>query len=227
MSARGFSVEGVLDAVAAQPHKGGAGRAVMFVSARRKEGVTTAARAVAEAAGPGAVYALDLDLKRNALAKTLSARAPLGPKIDGRFSGISFYALRSANHAPVREAAPAFGYHRVGHSRVHAGVFDVRAMPPGARVGIASGSSYWDAARASGAYLVVDSPALDRSEIALRVAPHMDAVVLVVGSDRGAAPAAIAAKAALDAAGANVVGLIYAGATAPVMAIEQMGRQLG
>ncbi|HYD86891.1 MAG TPA: hypothetical protein VEA80_05415 [Vitreimonas sp.] len=227
MSPWGFSVEGVLDAVAAQAHRSGAGRAVMLVSARRKEGVTTAACAIAEAAGPGAVYAVDLDLKRNALAKRLSERAPLGPKLDGRVSGIPFYALRTAGNAPLRESAAAFGYHRVGHSRVHAGVFDVRALPAGARVAISAGSAYWDAARASGGYVVVDAPSLDRSEIALRVAPHMDAVVLVVGADRGAAPAATAAKAALDGVGANVIGLIYAGATAPVMAIEQLARQLG
>ena len=55
----------------------------------------------------------------------------------------------------------------------------------------------------------------------------MDGVVMVVGADRGAAPAAIAAKAALEDAGANVIGLIYAGATAPVMAIERVMRQIG
>ncbi|MBC7768561.1 MAG: hypothetical protein H7124_07220 [Phycisphaerales bacterium] len=228
MSAATFSVEGVLDALAAQPHKSpGGGRAVMLVAARRKEGVTTAARAVAEAAVAGFVYAVDLDLKRNAFAKALSEYAPLGPKLEGRLSGVSLYAVRSASNTLIGETTPAYTYHRVGHSRIYAGFFDTRALPAGARVAVSSGPDYWNAARAGQAHVVVDAPALDRSEIALRVARHMDGVVLVVGADRGAAPAAIAAKNALDAAGANVIGLVYAGATAPVMAIERLSRQFG
>jgi hypothetical protein len=55
----------------------------------------------------------------------------------------------------------------------------------------------------------------------------MDGVVLVVGGNKGAAPAAIAAKTALANAGANLIGLVYAGAAAPVIAIERMLRQAG
>jgi Mrp family chromosome partitioning ATPase len=194
---------------------------VLFVSARRGEGVTTVARAVAEAAGPGAVYAIDLDLKRNGLAKALSETAALGPKIDGRLGNASFYTVRG------HEAAPAFSYHRVGRSPVFAGVFDARLLPTSARVAVSARPDYWDAARAGGATIVVDAPALERSQVALRVAPHMDGVVLVVGADKGAAPAAIAAKAAFVNAGANVIGLVYAGASTPVMAIERLMRQAG
>jgi Mrp family chromosome partitioning ATPase len=222
MSEPAFSVEGVLDALAMQPRRSGSGRAVLFVSASRNEGVTTAARAVANAAGPGAVYAIDLDLKRNALARALSADGEMGPRIDGSLSGVSFYSVRD-----LPNASPAFFYHRIGRSRVFAGVFDLRSLPQGARIGISARSDYWDAARAGGAFVVVDAPALERSSIALRVAPHMDGVVLVVGSGRGAAPAAMAAKAALVEAGANIIGLVYSGAAVPVMAIERMLRQAG
>lgn len=228
MSEVAFSVEGVLDALAAQPAKSpGGGRAVMIIAARRREGVTTAAAHIAMAAGPRATYALDLDLKRNGLAKALSAQAPLGARIDGRLNGVSFYSVRSASGAPQQETAPAFGFHRVGRARTYVGVFDSRALPSGARVSVSGAPDYWCAARAGGADMVVDAPSLDRSDLALRVAPHMDGVVMVVGADRGAAPAAIAAKAALVGAGANVIGLIYAGASAPVMAIERMLRQIG
>jgi hypothetical protein len=68
---------------------------------------------------------------------------------------------------------------------------------------------------------------LERSELALKVVRHMDGVVLVVGADAGAAPAARAAKDAMTAAGANIMGLVYSGATAPVMAIERLLRQTG
>jgi hypothetical protein len=199
----------------------------MFVSARRGEGVTTVARAVAEAAASSAVYAIDLDLKRNGLAKALCESAPLGPKIAGRLGGVSFYAVRGPGGAPMRELTPAFSYHRVGRSRVYAGVFDARLLARSARVAVSARPDYWDAARAGGATVVIDAPALERSNVSLRVARHMDGVVLVVGAGAGAAPAAIGAKAALVEAGANLIGLVYAGATAPVMAIERLLRQAG
>lgn len=222
-----FSVAGIFEALAAQPQRASGGRAVLFVSARRSESVTAVARAVAEGSGRGSVYAIDLDLKRNGLAKALSQSAPLGPKIDGRLGGVSFYSLRGPGKTPMREMTPAFSYHRVGRSSVYAGVFDARLLPRVARVTISSGPEYWNAARAGGATIVIEAPALERSEIALRVARHMDGVVLVVGAEAGAAPAAIAAKAALVNAGATLLGLVYAGADAPVMAMERLLRRAG
>ena len=106
-------------------------------------------------------------------------------------------------------------------------MFDARLLPPAARVAVSGRPEYWNAARTSGATVVIDAPALERSQVALRVAPHMDGVVLVVGADAGAAPPAIAAKAALVNAGARVIGLVYTGADAPVMAIERLLRQAG
>jgi len=223
-----FSVDGVVNALAAQPRRSrGDGRCIMFIAARRKEGVTTAARAVAEAAGPGAVYGIDLDLRRNTLARVLSAIAPLGPKCDGKLSGISFYMLRGPQGVALQERQTAFSFHRVGRTRLYAGVFDPRVVPKEARVIVSTAPHYWDAARAAGATVVIDAPALDRSEVGLKVARHMDGVVLVVGADPGAAPAAKAAKQALDGAGANLLGLVYSGATAPVMAIDRLLRQTG
>ncbi len=228
MSDIAFSVDGVFDALAVQPIKGaGGGRALMVVAARRREGVTTAAMHIAMAPGPRATYALDLDLKRNGLARAISAQASLGPRTDGRMNGVAFYNLKTATGLPMEEATPAFGYHRLGRTRTYVGVFDARALPSGARVSVSAEPDYWCATRAGGANIIVDAPSLERSDLALRVAPYMDGVVMVVGADRGAAPAAIAAKAALENAGANVIGLIYAGASAPVMAIERLMRQIG
>lgn len=226
MTQPSFSVDGVYDALARQPSiSRGAGRALMIVAAKRKQGVTTAARALAEAGAGAATYAIDLDLKRNALAKLLGAEVgPLGPRIDGALNGQLFYTLRDAQGAVVAETETAFSYRRVGRTRIYAGIFDATSLAPGVRMTISSGAAYWDAARAGGATVVVDAPALERSQIALRVARHMDGVVLVVGSGPGDAPAAVRAKEALVAAGANVIGLVYAGAPAPapVAAIERM-----
>jgi Mrp family chromosome partitioning ATPase len=223
-----FFVDGVIEALKAQPRRApNGGRALMLVSARRGEGVTTAAQAVAQAAGPGLVYAIDLDLKRNAIAKALAQTAPLGPKLDGRLGGVSFYSVRGPGNLAMREVTPAFSFHRVGQSFLYAGVFDTRVLPKNARVAISARADYWDAARVSGATVVVDAPALERSKVALRVAPHMDGVVLVVSGAPGAAPAALAAKAALSSVGAKLMGLVCVGADAPVVAMERLLRQAG
>lgn len=228
MTSPSFSVDGVLAALSTQPRRSpGEGRAIMFIAASGGEGVTTAARAVAAAAGPGAVYAIDLDLKRNALARAFSAKGTLGPKTDGRLGGVSFYCVRGPGGVGLREPMPAFSFHRVGASRIYAGVFDPRLIPQNARIAISGAPHYWDAVRASGAIAVVDAPALARSEVGLRVAANMDGVVLVVSAEPGAAPAAIAAKQKLIEAGANLMGLVYAGASAPVMTIDRLLRQAG
>jgi hypothetical protein len=228
MSEPQFSVDGVFAALAAQPYRSnGGGRCVMFVAARAKEGVTSASCAVARGAGRGAAFAIDLDLRRNGLAKALAAGGALGPKTEGRFNGVSFYGVQDARGQADVEIRPYFSFHRVGQTRLYTGLFDTRSLPQGARVQVAAASDYWDAARDVGATVIVDAPALDRSQIALRVAKHMDGVVLVVGSAPGAAPSAMAAKAALVAAGANVMGLVYAGASEPVMAIDRLMRQAG
>lgn len=217
-----FSVAGVMDALRAQPAQG-PGRALMLIAAQHHAGNVALTAAVAGAAGPGAVYAIDLDLRRNALPQHF---APLGPRIDGALNGRGFYAIVDKQGRPLAQAASYF-YHRVGRSRLYVGAFDGAAVPQGGRVLLSNAPDYWDAARAGGATVVVDAPALERSRVALRVARHMDGVVLLVGDAPGAAPAAMAAKTALREAGANLIGLVYAGASAPVMAIERVMRQAG
>ena len=219
-----FSVDGVIEAVFAQtPRSQGGGRALMFIAAQRGVGVSTIARATTRATAEATTYCLDLDVRRNALVRDfINEGPPIGPKMDGKLNGATFYAVFDENNEPVHEMTPAFGYHRLGRTRAYVGAFNSRAVPPGGRVLISSASDYWDAVRAGGALVVVDAPALERSHLALRVAPHMDGVVLVTGPHDGAAPSAMAAKAELEAAGANVIGVVYNQASAPVMAMERV-----
>ncbi len=219
-----FSSEGVLNAVFAKaPKSQGGGRALMFVGARRGEGVSTIVRAAARAASQATTYCVDLDVRRNALARDFAAEGPmLGPKIDGKLNGSTFYAVLDREGGEIRELTSAFSYHRLGRTRAYVGAFANRAVPPNGRVLISSTPDYWNAARAGGALAIVDAPALERSQIALRVAHHMDGVVLVVGQGDSAAPAAIAAQEELLANGANLIGLVYTQASPVVMAMERV-----
>ncbi|MES1198570.1 MAG: hypothetical protein ABUS48_01145 [Pseudomonadota bacterium] len=218
----------VLDAARMRPARArGAGRAIMFMSARRGEGVTTAVRAALLSAGPAAAYAIDLDLHRNALARAFSDGAPLGPRIPGRLGGHLFYEMRLADGRPWLEFRPAFFFHRIGRTRAYVSAFDSSEIPAGGKLLISDKLDYWDAARGGGATVIVDAPALERARIGLRVARHMDGVVLVVGSDEGAAPAAMAAKSEILAAGGQLLGIVYTHATPILMAAQRLWRQAG
>lgn len=212
----------VLEALRATPAKSrGGGRAIMFVSAR--DDVTEISRAAAEAAKVGNVYAIDLDLKRNALGRSFASKGKLGAPIDGRLSGISLCAITDAHGRPT--GADGFSYHRVGMSNVLVGAFDARSLPPGARMTLTADGDYWTALRASGATAIVNAPALETSQVALRVARHMDAIVLVVREMPGAAPVSIAAKDAIVAAGGNLIGLVYTDASPEAAVIDRITRK--
>ncbi|MES1201675.1 MAG: hypothetical protein ABUS57_09540 [Pseudomonadota bacterium] len=224
MSAAQFDLEGVLTAARARPAQPGGGRAIMFIAARRGEGVTTVAHAAAHAASAhGTVYAVDLDVRRNALARYFAEHdPPLGPRIDTTLNGASFYQVLGADGRPWMMFKSACNFHRVGRSRIYVSAFDAKEAPQSGQVAISSAPNYWNAARAGGATVIVDAPALERSRIGLKAAPHMDGIVLVVAADPGAAPAAMAAKAEIIGAGATLLGIVYTQASAPVMALHRL-----
>lgn len=227
MRALNESFEGVFAALHRQSVRvRGGGRALMLIAARRREGVADAARLVAERAF-GAVYALDLDLHRNALARAFSESAPLGPKQSGRFGDLSFYTLIDRNGRPMPEPTPIFSYRRVGQTALRVGAVDVSLAPKGARIAVSDRPDYWNAARQACDIVVIDAPALEHSRVGLRIARHMDGVVMIVDAEAGSAPAALAARDAIVSAGGNLIGLIYANASAPLMTIDRVLRQAG
>lgn len=214
-----------LDAVA--PAAKGAGRVAMFIGARRGEGVTTLVRATIEALR-GELFAVDLDLRRNGLALAYKAEGRrLGPPVEPRFGGPPFYEIVNAQGAVVRPLRRAFNFHPLEQSSAMIGAFDNRAVPDGGRVRVLNDGAYWRMIRAAGALTLVDAPALERSRVGLRVARDMDGVVLAVAADDGAAPAAMAAKAEIEAAGGRLLGIVYTRASAEAAALERMFKRAG
>lgn len=214
---------GVLAAAhAARRGEAGPGLAVMMVAALPGEGVSTAARAAAEEAR-APVLLIELDAKRNTHARHYAGK--LGAALDARANGASFYRVKDANGLLLREQA--ITRRPVTGSLLQVTAFDLEACPANARVQISGDSAYWEGVRAMGVTALVDAPALSRSPLALKVAKHMDAVVLVVSGDAGAAPPAMEARAALTEAGANVIGIVFSRASAPVMAIDRLSRRFG
>ena len=68
-------------------------------------------------------------------------------------------------------------------------------------------ADYWNVLRRHAELVVVDAPAVSRSQAGLTVAPFMDEVVLVLAADETDTRAPTRLRDELDAAGANVAGL--------------------
>lgn len=200
----------------------GPGRVVMLIAAREKEGVSSSARLAAEEAD-SPVLLIDLDIKRDGQARHYQSR--LGPPRDARVNGLSFYRIKDMGGALL--PARAVSRRAVEGMQLDVTAFDGAGLPPQARVQIGADAGYWNALRGAGETALVDAPALARTPLGLRLAPLMDAVVLVVSGEAGGAPAAIEARTALDRAGANVIGIVFARASAPVRIIDRLTRQAG
>ena len=196
------------------------GLLVMLVAARRGEGVSTVARDAASEAG-APVLLIDLDMKRNPQARYFAEHGGLGPARDARMGAKLLARVVDASGAPT---AMGLSFRKVNGREIHVSALDA---PQGSRVQISRDPGYWQALRAAGANVLVDAPSFDRGDLALKLAPFMDAVVLVVAAHAGAAPPAMAARAALAEAGAHVSGLVFARASKPVMALDRLTRLAG
>lgn len=220
MSATAEALRGLVRALFADDGK--QGRCVMFIAARRGEGVSTLVREVGMAAAARAQRGcaiVDLDVLRDthyaAFIEGAQFGGPgLGAGAPAAFGGASFFA--------PREVAAGYMMHRVGASRLMVGHLNASRVPKGTRVQILDSPLYWRGARASLDVTLVDAPALERARIGLVAAPAMDAVVIVAASEGGSASATLELKAELESRGAPLLGVVYTKADPTALAIERV-----
>ncbi|HEX2561563.1 sugar kinase [Phenylobacterium sp.] len=197
----------------------GAGRLVQFIAARRAEGTSTVAREFAHFAARRAgrsVWLVDLDLLRSAQHAAIAADTerygPLSAPAGASPDGSAFFTVRppapDAEGRPVPDAA-WLSAHQVGAGRLWVTRFQRQALQGGRSVHVLPTPDYWRALRAHVDLVIVDSPAADRSQAGLTVAPHMDQTVLVVAADQADVAAPARLKDALHGAGGHVAGLFF------------------
>ncbi len=208
-------------AEAHRPRAHGQGLIVMVAAASDDEGVAAACcAAVEDAAAP--VFLVDLDVKRSALATHFARTHGLGAPLGASVNGALFCRAKSVDGAAqhesvlVRRAITGTSCHVTQRAAT---------LPADARIQISGDPGYWEALRGLGANVIVAAPSLARAPIALKLAKHMDAIVLVVSGDAHGALPAMQARAALAEAGGEVIGLVFARASAETMAIEQIARR--
>jgi Mrp family chromosome partitioning ATPase len=219
-------MSGVLRALTRFPRKG-RGRVLMLISAHREEGTSSVVRAVCDATGAATTLLLDLDLLRNAQFKAYQDQSlrdgpGLSTAVDGRLKGARLYRLMTPDGRVRMEERSALSYHRVGRSKLFVSSFDAHAVAEGDRTQILANATYWDAARQSCDLMLVDAPALERSRAGLTIAPHVDAVALVVSGADKAAAGAIGLKNELEAVNAPIAGLVYTRADPMALTLERL-----
>ena len=195
------------------------GRVLQFVSATSGEGTSTLAREFALHAARHAkrpVWLIDLDLfgavQHAALAADPARFGELGAASQASPDGSSFVTVHPAartTDGKVLSDARYLAAHSALRGRLWVTRFRKEAIRPGQQVRLAASPRYWRALAAHAEYVIIDTPAAERSTAALTLAGQVDSSVLVVAAEGADARAPAALKQALESHGGSVAGLVF------------------
>lgn len=194
------------------------GRVIQIAAAGSGEGVSTVAREYARLAAVRArrpVWLIDGDLAQQAQLEAISAEPErfgrLGRPAQASPDGSCFFAVtprlvgrdgRPMPAAALLTARPCLGgrlwVSRFATERLRSGQ---RALPLGE-------PGYWDALRRHVETVVIDTPAADRNDMAITLAPVVDATVLVVAAEETTADEPLALRDEIEAAGGRIAGVV-------------------
>ncbi len=205
-------IQGVWSAVAAAT--GGAGASVMFLGARRSDGVPEIARSFAQLAASRAaksVWLLDLDLfsETQFLALGGAAGKLTGP-FDMTFGRMPFWRASPRAFDGGQGEGAVVGY-RTRTDKLFVSRFSKTALSPEQKLQVAPAPDYWRAVRANVDMTVVDAPALEQSRAGLALVSDMDGVVLVIDTDRGDVRDAIEMRDEVLGRGGRCLGIVISG----------------
>jgi hypothetical protein len=206
-------LQGVWTAVAAAA--GGAGAAVMFMGARRGDGVTDIARSFAKLSASRAaksVWLLDLDFFADGQFEALGgASGQFGGPFDMTFGRMPFWrGTPRASDGSQGEGA-IVGY-RTNTDKLFVSRFVKSALQQDQRLQVAPAPDYWRAVRSSVDMTVVDAPALEHSRAGLALVADMDGVILVIDNNDGDVRDAIEMRDEVISRGGRCLGVVVSGA---------------
>jgi len=197
----------------------GRARAVQFIAARRGEGTSTAAREFARFAARRAgrsVWLIDLDLfassQHAAIAADPKRFGSLGPAVAATPDGSTFFTVQPPVRGPDGVPWPDARYlvaHAIGGQKFYVTRFRSDALRGRQSVHVLPSGDYWTALRRHADLIVVDSPAGERSQAGLAVAPFMDQTVLVVSADEPAVRPPALLRDAITGAGGRCAGVFF------------------
>ena len=86
--------------------------------------------------------------------------------------------------------------------------FAAEHLRSGQRAEAVGDARYWDALRKHADTVVIDAPAADRNDMAITLAPFVDATVLVVAADGAAASEPLMLRDEIEAVGGKIAGVV-------------------
>lgn len=190
------------------------GRVLMFMSAREGEGTTSVAASFALMAATRAArmtWLIDLDLRENPLYTAfskgvISGVGRPGHPLDASLGAEQIYSVSGSEKVPAM--TKLLTAHQIEGLRLLVTRFRNERLSPGQSVRMRAAPGWWEALRRSSDWAVIDAPALSRSAAGLIYAPLADGVVLVVQAETVGAEEVEDLRAAVEAAGGSVVGVV-------------------
>lgn len=219
MNANADQMQGVWSAVAAAT--GGAGAAVMFMGARRGDGISTIARCFAELSASRAarsVWLLDLDFFTDAQFEALGGGSGrLGGPFDMTFGRMPFWRASPRALDGSQGEGAVVGY-RTGTNKLFVSRFNRPALSGDQKLQVAPAPDYWRAVRNHVDMTVVDAPALEQSRAGLALVADMDGVVLVIDGENGDVRDAIEMRDEVLGRGGRCLGIVVSEAGRKILA---------
>lgn len=161
------------------------------------------------------VWLVDADLaqqgQQDAVAADPERFGRLGDTVAASPDGSIFYAVspqlvgRSGDPVPASRlltARPCLG------GRLFVSRFRIESLRSGQRVEALPDPAYWDAMRRHTDTVVIDSPAAERSDTSIVLAPFVDATVLVVAAESTAANEPVILRDEIEAVGGRIAGVV-------------------
>lgn len=199
------------------PVPGHRGRVIQIAAATSGEGVSTVAREYARLAAVRArrpVWLIDADLAQQGQSEAVAAEpdrfGALGKAAIATPDGSIFFAVtprmmdragKPVHPARLMTARPCLG------GRLWVTRFAAELLRSGQRAEAVSDARYWDALRQHADTVVIDTPAADRNDMTITLAPFVDATVLVV-AESGAANEPLILRDEIEAVGGKIAGVV-------------------
>lgn len=194
------------------------GRVIQIAAATSGEGVSAVAREYARLAAVRArrpVWLIDGDLAQQGQMESVAAEpdrfGTLGPAAVATPDGSIFFAVtprimdragKPVHPARLMTARPCLG------GRLWVTRFAAEHLRSGQRAEAVNDARYWDALRKHADTVVIDAPAADRNDMAIILAPYVDATVLVVAAESGAANEPLMLRDEIEAVGGKIAGVV-------------------
>lgn len=195
------------------------GRVIQFIAATSGEGTSTVAREFARLAAVRArrpVWLIDADLnnqtQQSEIARDEARFGRLSNPAAASPNGTAFFtlqpALRGRNGQLIGDARLLSARACLGR-RLWVTHFRGDVLRAGQRAVALPRGAYWDVMRRHAETLIIDSPAAERTDFGLTLAPFADAVVLVVAAEAADAAMGAGLRDELESAGARCAGVVF------------------